>query len=462
MAGGTQLGGTFSLLGGYDATPVKLRQDQQRINLALQESLAGQKAQDRGMTLADRGMTLAERKQTHEEKLLEREFAFKANEVKAQRAHEEYLTRLQQSGRVDLAELTSAADTARQAADIRERQRAQADSQEFQQKQFAEKLALDSSQFEARMIADRMESDGKFMLDISRGNREDARLSIDKQMAELQTLKTQRELNNLPTPEEAKAQRAMDTRMAQLQLRKVGLELEDMGAAAPVLQIIREAEARLKQQQAEGLDPSSRVADAQIGNLEANAANTDAQTEKTNLEIDRAKKVFDEQDAKKAKEKEGSEEGFLDPEMAKSGKVPPKAKTFLTREEHDARELAKQKEEGKSFFSKMVGTGLTQKTGTGISIEAYNQIENLGDNQSEEAADMRKGLRRIAVLSAKAGGEAFGFNRGFFVNPIGTAAGVVRAAENALTTTLSSDEAKELNNLIETFEEKYHIELIGD
>lgn len=456
MAGGTQLGGTFSLLGGFDATPVKLRQDQQRINLALQESLAGQKAQDRGMTLA-------ERKQTHEEKLFEREFAFKANEVKAQRAHEEYLTRLQQSGRVDLAELTSAADTARQAADIRERQRAQADSQEFQQKQFAEKLALDSSQFEARMIADRMESDSKFMLDISRGNREDARLSIDKQMAELQTLKTQRELNNLPTPEEAKAQRAMDTRMAQLQLRKAAMELEDMGTAAPVLQVIREAEARLKQQQADGLDPSSRVADAQIESIKAGTENTKMQTKKGDLELERAGKAFEEMDAKKAAEGAGkAEEGFLDPEMAKSGKVPPKAKTFLTREEHDARELAKQKEEGKSFFSKMVGTGLTQKTGTGISIEAYNQIENLGDNQSEEAADMRKGLRRIAVLSAKAGGEAFGFNRGFFVNPIGTAAGAVRAAENALTTTLSSDEAKELNNLIATFEEKYHIELIGD
>jgi hypothetical protein len=361
-----QLGALVSLLQGIDMSPL---QNARQNSLAQGQLALAQRAQEAEQVLETRRLDLAKMNAADnlsldKERLglARTELTSREKQAEEQRTLDRQLAEMQQAGRVDLQELIGAQELAGINLQGQLSQTLQQDRMAFEEAAQDRLLKAQGANLDKELNLRRSLADREFELAKRRGDDDAAMAVLEREGAALRNKMLKLQEEKIPGDVEyEQSARAVELELARLSLRKSRYELEKINPDSPTVKKLQELELSL----------------------------AEATVEKTQQEARQEKQIGDLQEVQVAKFKEkgkseDTEAGYLDPKLAAEGKVPRGAVKFFTGEESDiyAADLRRQ-EKGQG------GDGLDAR------IEAFKELEALGDAQDEESVAIRKALRRF-------------------------------------------------------------------
>ena len=427
MAGGDLLGGIFSARG-LDLSPVQVRQA------------------DRQLDLQARGQNLTRDFQTRQLNEGARQFDAtredRAREARAGRVHELDLSNLQSIHRIDLAELEIAGQNALQQSQIAARKAEQESDIAFQQKKQEQLLELDYMKFNDNLNEQMRVNTANINNMIIKGDRESARLEIDKNLANLKAVLLERQTNNLPSAEESQANRTLQFEMAGLELKKTQVALGEYVNNEAVRRIMQDAEIALKQAQAQNIQAQTLATATETahrpGQTQAGITQTVAQTEatlaqaeQTRFETEAARNKLEGQQT--TAEQPIAPGEFLSPELASEGKIPVGSEEIFTKDE-----AVRFAEDNAAFQDSVFDNPDVLED----RMDAWNILRGLKDDQSGRAATLRQDIREFLEstddkrlieksTAARTVGKILGGIAGAVGGPLGIAGGATAGSEIA-------------------------------
>jgi hypothetical protein len=440
---GQQLGGLVSMLQGLDMSPFNNARQYQMQRGQLNENNRASQAMEalEGMRLdfaksdAMANRALAERELDAKTGLAREEMQFNKEERQKQRELDTTLAEMQLEGRMDLQDLTGAQEIAQLNLQGVLNQQVQESKMKHDQQMQDQLVKAEKEKLDKTLDLNRFQFDREFDLKQKAGRREDAMAAIDNEISKFKLTLMRREAEMMGSPEEIKSRQKIADRLAELQVKKAEAELADIEMSPDM----RAAFAGFKQ----------RIAAAQARQEEAKAGQEE-QTEELQQEVlDKEKKKAK---GESSEDEDAAEAGYVPEDLAKDGKVKRGATKYLTGKENDLRARLEKLSQGESIVSTLPGF----VSGNTLAVNAFKAIEDYGDDQSGEAAEARKKLRRAAQLGAKLKNGSVG---GFFGDSeaVATAGGISGELSN---TELNDEEGDELQQLLRDLEDEYGIELV--
>ncbi len=452
MAGGRDLGALISLTQGLDLSPLKNAQQfglqNQQLQAQIAASLSGQGLEQQRIDISRnqglRNTALAERELTQREKLALSEQDFRGKQAAQQRSLDSQLAGLQNKGRMDLQEL-------RGTQEIAQLNLQSELDEDLQERRFEFELEQDEKLFTFK--GDQLTKE----LDL---RRDDLNFRVEKAIVELGIKGGQALLEN----EASKYRNALlkidadqgisdklraDSRL-EIENDLMGIELDLMRIKLRG-EISEENQKRLNALTLDKAEEDVKGAKAGRESLEVETAGNIASAEAAGLKV-KLDKDGNFAGFEKAEPGAAAEAGFLSDAVAASGTVTRGATAFLTAKENDLRGRIARSIEKTGFFGE---AGIGKVTGFELAENAFKAIEELADDQSEEAIEARKKLRRAVALGVKLKRGGVG---GFF----GDASTVEAESLSTIfaSSNLSEAEEKELLKLIQDIEDSFDFELV--
>lgn len=381
MAGGKQLGALVSLTQGLDMSPInsarQFNVQNKGLNEQIRAAIAGEELERERLNFA-REDAMANRAMAN--KQFQQEQGFKQQQLEQQRLTSERerelereLATMQLQGRVDLQDLIGAQEIAQINLQSEHAMEAQAAQQAHDLEKQENLLEWEEDKFDQELNLQIDNSDRKLKLLEKKDDRESQMFLIEKEIAKYKQVLAAHEANSVESIEDIRKRRKLEYSIGYWTAKKARHEAEAVDPNSEVAKEFRELEKRL-------LNARIRETEAGAAGAEVETAGFEAQLKDAGFEIVRNEDgSIAEVNKVETPEEEEKVEGV-----------------FTKADLDDKANLERKVEEHGSG-------GIGETTGNALALEAYNGLETLGDNESEEAKGLQKKLRRVIELGKKMG-----------------------------------------------------------